>query len=353
MKVLHIAAIELQPNSGMGRISFEWKLAFERAGHLFRHIGRSEAGDKHALLFGYYAKRYMRSQKIMPDIVLAHEPVAGFFDIKGVPLVVYSHGVEERGWKIQKKLGFSKLSLKSRLLPEQIRFYSNNTGFEKCKISLLSNSEDIGFLVEEKKIEPGKLKLFHNGYYSFPTITRAMTDRVTILFNATWIPRKGVQLIYEVFNVLLLHYRQVDLILAGTKKEDIDVRAGFANEVQRQVSVIESFGVEEEQTLYSRAQIFIMPSFFEGQSVALVQAMFMGLCPVASANCGQKDFIRHHVNGLLFETGSASGFKDQLIWLLQHQEQIKLLGNNARDSVRHFSWYNSANEIVQFCESVL
>src|SRR5260221_553791 len=312
MKILHVAAIDMLPSSGMGRISYEWKLAFEKSGHQFQHIGSNEVGHRHALLFGYYARKYAMSNSIEADLILVHEPLAGFFSFKNIPMVVFSHGVEERGWLIQRKFGFNKLSLKSRLLPEFIRFHSNNKGFRKCTIGLLSNAEDTQFLMEEKKLQPDKLKIFHNGCYPFPLTENSYANSLTVLFNATWLPRKGIQLMYDVFNSLLREHSHINLILAGTKIHEEEVRKGFVEEVQQQLTVRSSFASEDEKDLYASARIFVMPSYFEGQSVALTQAMSMGLCPVASSNCGQKDFIIHKTNGLLFETGNAKDFKHKL-----------------------------------------
>src|SRR5262245_59192103 len=140
MKVLHVAGINLTPDTGMGRISYEWMLGFERAGHQFVHVGLKELGKNlHPLTFGWHVRKYLIENGVGDDLILDHEPIAGFLQFRNVPLVVFSHGVEERAWKLQKQYGIFKPGIKSRLLPNGIRFFSNNRGYRQCAGALLSN----------------------------------------------------------------------------------------------------------------------------------------------------------------------------------------------------------------------
>jgi len=350
MIILHVASINVEPNSGMGRISFEWKKAFENAGHEFKHIGLKEIGHHHALTWGYYALQYARKKNLLAnvDLILVHEPVSGFFANEKTPMAIFSHGIEERAWKVQKDFGFLNLSAKSRLLPEAIRFYSHNRGFRKCKRALLSNSEDALYL-KSKNIDPGKIEIFHNGYYNFNIRPKSASEGISFLYNASWIPRKGVRLMYEVFNYILDRYPDVRLNVIGTKIGHLEVMQGFQEQLRDRIKIVNSFTSEEEGSMYANTNVFVMPSFFEGQSVALTQAMALGLCPVASDNCGQKDFIKHQTNGLLFRTGNSEDFRSQLETLISNPMLIHELGENARQSVQGLRWENVADEFVKLC----
>jgi glycosyltransferase involved in cell wall biosynthesis len=351
--ILHVAGVELKPVTGMGRISFEWKLAFEKSGHHFVHIGPKEIGYVHPLIYGWHVRNYILKQKLKPRLILSHEPAAGFLDFKNVPLVVFSHGVEERGWYIQNKYAYFKPTWKSRCIPEFLRFYSNNRGFRKCAKALLSNTEDLTFLKSNKGISESKLQIFHNGYYPFKLTADNEKSGITFLYNATWIHRKGIELMYNTFNVILDKYKDVKLILAGTSMPDDEVIRGFQNSVLGQVKIIKSFSAQEEIDFYKAADIFVMPSFFEGQSLALTQAMAMGLCPLVSDNCGQKDFVQHQQNGLLFKTGDPNDMLEKTEWLLNNPSRISLMAQKARQSVLPLTWEYAANGVVDACESVL
>ena len=47
LTILHVADIKLDPYSGMGRIAYFWKKAFEEAGHQFIHLGKENVVTKH------------------------------------------------------------------------------------------------------------------------------------------------------------------------------------------------------------------------------------------------------------------------------------------------------------------
>lgn len=353
MLIVHIARIRLDYRSGMGRISFMWKNAFQRMGYDFLHIGIDEVPqDVHPNLWGFYVQKYIKKMKIRPDVILVHEPFGGFFLSKHYKTVVFSHGIEERAWLEQKKFGFQKRTLKSYLLPSKLRFLSNNRGLRNAHLLLLSNETDKMYLMEKGFTKPLK-QIFKNGYYSYNDAESLNRSSHTILFNGTWIERKGVIIIYQVFNKLLSTHPQIQLVLAGTAFDETYVIAGFHREVRHRVSIIPFFTEEDEADLYSKSSIFILPSYFEGQSLALTQAMAMGLCPVVSNNSGQIDFVRHRENGLLFETGNAESLYNQLLFLIENEHLIQQYGREARRSVADFEWRkvaeDVANAVVAIC----
>jgi len=347
MIIIHVARIKLTYESGMGRISSMWRDAFEKEGHTFIHIGGEEVNKNvHVNLWGFYARKHLDAMDLQPDIVLVHEPLSGFFISNKFRTVIYSHGVEERAWQEQEKHGFHQLGWKSKLFPTFLRFYANNKGFRQAHLLMLSNTDDKKYLAA-KGINERKIKIFKNGYYPFDVIRKQANSQVVFLFNATWIPRKGTSLLITAFNEILSKYPHTQLIIAGTGKDNVTDE--FNERVRSQIQSVPRFSATEEKALYAQADVFVMPSYFEGQSLALTQAMAMGLCPVAADNCGQKDFIQHQQNGLLFETGNAADFTTKLHELLQ-SGNIATMGAAARNTVFTYTWPAVTAEIVQWCK---
>lgn len=347
MIIVHVANIKLNYTSGMGRIASYWKERFLDAGHQFYHIGADEVSKSvHINIWGYYANKCLKKMNVKPDIVLVHEPHGGFFISKHYKTVIFSHGIEERAWQMQAYYGFNNLTIKNKLFPASLRFLSNNRGIKHADLVLLSNQEDVDFLKSKKNISTDKLYVFKNGYLPF-LLEKEKTNPISFLFNATWIARKGTNLMYEAFNSILSNNPSITLTIAGTSLGEETVLSGFDADIRHQISVIPKFNQEEELILYKNADIFLMPSYFEGQSVALTQAMAMGLCPLAAKNCGQKDFITHQENGLLFETGNVTDFKDKLLWIIENSSAVNKLGIAAKHSVINYTWEYVTEEIVK------
>ncbi len=348
MTIVHVASITLVTSGGMGRIASEWKLAFEEQGFEFIHIGWKELGKTtHPLLFGWKVRQHLIKHKIKPDYFLVHEPAAGFLYFKSIPLIVFSHGIEEIAWNQKIKFKYELLGWKSKLLLSAIRFYSNNYGFKKANKILLSNNSDKDYLIHKKGIDSSKIIIFKNGYHDFIVHQLAPTSNVICLFNASWIERKGIKLLVDAFNHLLTKYNFLKLRLAGTGMKADELFPKFNSSVKKQIEVVSNFTSEEEVNIYAGTSIFVLPSFFEGQSLALTQAMAMGLCPVAANNSGQSDLIQYEVNGLLFETGNTEQFIFQIEKLINDRSLILTLGDKAKQSVQAFKWETVTQKLLE------
>ncbi len=354
MHILHVASVDILPNSGMGRIACEWKNAFEKRGIQFTHIGWKELNKTtHPLLFGWLVRKHIINNRIQPDLILAHEPAAGFLSFKNIPLVVFSHGIEARNWEIQKKYNYFTPSIKARVVPLKWRFWSNNYGFLKATKILLSNKNDKNYLIKSKSIDPNKIMVFNNGY--IPFVNHIPLDNKTIgcLFNASWIERKGTQLLVDAFNQLLSKYKNLNLFIAGTNLSDEKIKIKFLSQVQSQIIIIPPFSDDTEVAIYKNVSIFVLPSFFEGQSLALTQAMYMGLCPVVSDNSGQIDFIQNNINGLLFETGNTNSLIEKVETLINSPLLINEFGKAAKEYVKELEWKNVTDKLVDSIVSII
>lgn len=352
--ILHVANIDLKPTTGMGRIACAWRDAFERQGYDFVHLNAEKIGYRgHHLGLGRAFRQFIRKQRLKPSLLLVHEPFGGWLHFPGIPLVVFSHGVEERGWKVMQEAGIRPTGLRGKLIPPFIRYYPNRKGFRKAGLVLLSNTTDEAFV--HRQCPGAQTMVFRNGYQPVvgASFIRPTTLPPVFLFNATWIPRKGIGILTAAFNRLLPLHPEAGLILAGTGVSVAEILPAFLPGVQRQVKVVPRFTMEEETGLLREAGIFVLPSYFEGQSLALTQAMAAGLCPVVSDNSGQIDLVKHNVNGLLFETGSAESLFKQLEYCLLHREEIFALSQASASSVAPLVWDRVADNVLNLISPLI
>jgi glycosyltransferase involved in cell wall biosynthesis len=351
MRVVHIACISLNTHTGMGRIATKWKLAFEQAGHEFIHIGSDEVKAPHIFLWGSWAFHYCKRNHISADVWLVHEPFGGSFVNEKGSLVVFSHGIEERCWLLNRIYKFEKRSLKASLIPIFLRFRSQRIGFKHARLCLLSNKTDAAFLLN-RKINPKNIYVFHNGY-SFANRSQSFVkDNLTIIVNGSWIKRKGVDIIALAMSKILKKYPHVNLVLAGTGTKEFDVLKEFDNSVYDQIQIVPSFNEVDEEKILAGANIFLLASFYEGQSVALTQAMAASLCPVVSDNSGQLDFIENGVDGLVFKTGDVGDLIEKLELLISEQYLITVYGERAAQKVKGFTWSAVTDDLIKKIQSI-
>ena len=112
-------------------------------------------------------------------------------------------------------------------------------------------------------------------------------------------------------------------------------------------SVVFTGRVENVEDYLRAADIFVLPSTTEGMSVALLEAMAVGLPVVASRVSGTVDVIKHGENGLLFEPGDVEGLADCITSLIESPNQRAELASQARKTVeQHFSLDRAADRYV-------
>ena len=100
---------------------------------------------------------------------------------------------------------------------------------------------------------------------------------------------------------------------------------------QRVIITLESNDIRR---YLSAADIFVLPSRWEGVSNALLEAMSSGLACIASDIPGSNEVINHGSNGLLFETDNHGALAETIEQLLMNPIETKALGLYARRSIR-------------------
>ena len=96
---------------------------------------------------------------------------------------------------------------------------------------------------------------------------------------------------------------------------------------------------EKLKQLYQVSEIFILPSYWEGYGIVLLEAMSHGLVPVASCRGAIPEIIEHELSGLLFAAGNVEELADALKRLLNDPMTRKRLSQAAQLKIRgHADW---------------
>ena len=92
--------------------------------------------------------------------------------------------------------------------------------------------------------------------------------------------------------------------------------------------------------LYEAADIFVFPSFREGLSISMMEAMASGLPCVASRIRGNSDLLENREGGFLCDPSNASEFAEKLKLLAADAALREKMGSVNRMSVQKFSTEN-------------
>ncbi len=124
---------------------------------------------------------------------------------------------------------------------------------------------------------------------------------------------------------------EVELIIVGSGRLRARLEA-HASRMGLRVRFLGNLPHEELPELLTSAQMFVLPSLFEGHPKTLLEAMACG-CPVVGTDVlGIRELIRHRETGLLCGT-SPSDLRTSILELKRGAELRERLSRNAREYI--------------------
>jgi glycosyltransferase involved in cell wall biosynthesis len=106
--------------------------------------------------------------------------------------------------------------------------------------------------------------------------------------------------------------------------------------------------------LYQNATLLVQPSYHEGFSTVVLEAMSCGLPVVANDIAGNRTIISSRSNGILVPPRSPEAMANSVLELLNDASLRDRIGRAARATVEnYYTWDNIADTVIECYESVL
>ena len=173
-----------------------------------------------------------------------------------------------------------------------------------------------------------------------------------ILFLGRLCRAKGIGELLEVMPQLKADYPDVRLYLGGIW-EDMALKKQAA-QLSDCVTDLGWISGEKKTKYLQECDIFVLPSYFEGQSVAILEAMAYACGIVGAETGGIPDMIEDGKTGLLIQPRDAQSLKEGLNRLLADEELCRRLGAQAREKVkREFSIEDNMEKLLTVYKAVL
>ena len=103
----------------------------------------------------------------------------------------------------------------------------------------------------------------------------------------------------------------------------------------------------------NQADIFVLPSFREGISVASLEAMYCGMPLITSRVRGSEDYLLDGVSGFLCDARDVNGFAEAIIILKSDRRFRECCGEANRQTVRPYCIDHVKEEILNLFSNVL
>lgn len=176
----------------------------------------------------------------------------------------------------------------------------------------------------------------------------------TILFAGRLEPEKGLEQLIRAMPEIIEKHKDAELIIAGNgylknKLKSFSRKLG----VEDNVKFLGWVPKKDLASLYTAAEIFILPSFYEVFPMAMLEALASGTPVITTNVAGMPDVITDGENGVLIEPGSSSEITDAVLKLLGDNELRRRMGMAGRKNVEeHFTWDNVTEIITQVYEGM-
>ena len=328
-KVLYVGP--LNPYGGIGAVSRTYEENIKQYNFIATHKDQSKLGN--TIFFTYSLVKLVTFLFLNRNIKIVHLHsaskgsfirkiiIALFAKIGSKKVVFHMHGGQMK--KFYGQLTWSRIIFKSILskidvficLTEEWKNYFQNQ-LELQNVVVLGNPVKIANAVTHKP--------FNN--------------TISLLFLGTLNPNKGIfdLLTYLRSNVYFKN-KQIRLLIGGTG--DVDTLNGIIHDAAflNQIKYIGFVSGQSKEDAIKDCDVFILPSYFEGLPVSILEAMGHGKPVISTRVGGIPSVVQENKNGWLFNAGDFRQL-DKIFDEIIHQKfPLKLYQQNAYNTASEFS----------------
>lgn len=270
-----------------------------------------------------------------------------------IPVVLNPHGMEEfKNIGLLKKIAYFPFRRKmiyaaafaesvvatDEVMIPQVRKYLK---VEKAKIDLLPNAVDTAecraFL--DDKIRRNLIDKYYLGPDTLFMLSVGRLERNKGFHNL-------IEQLQRIGENLPSSWKT---LIVGKGSQDNNLRRMIGNsKLEKNIVLAGGVGDKELHNLYDLADLFILPSLYEGSSISTLEAM-THCCPViANRIGGLPDKIKEGVNGILCDRDNPDELGDAVLRLsAEGKAGLKKMGNESSEIVAaNFSWETVAYKSV-------
>ena len=274
-------------------------------------------------------------REVKPDIY--HHPQFDLPYFINVPTIVTIHDLKYifkpeflKGAGRLKSYYIRRSILSSARRAEHVIAVSGNTledlvslcGLDRSKVSVIYHGVDL-------KVDAGSQDL--------PQTLR--TERPYLLFVGTRRPHKNITGLIRAFGLLRKDkHHDIELVIAGKGYADYSEPESLTAELDLKPYIHFFDFVPDEYlpALYEKADVFVLPSFYEGFGIPVIEAMAQGT-PVVASNVSSLPEIVADA-GLLCDPNSPADIAAKIDRVISDEVTARQLADAGRKHSTNFSW---------------
>lgn len=217
-------------------------------------------------------------------------------------------------------------------------------------------------IIKEYGVPEAKVEVVHLGIKESKSMNQESKEKILdkyniktpfILFVGTLQPRKNIIRLIEAYSKInTTNEPQYKLVIIGRKgwKYQEILEAPNKYGVEDSVKFLEEVTDEELPIFYKSAELFVLPSLYEGFGLPILEAMKYG-CPVATSNVSSLPEAGGDA-AIYFNPENVNEISDVLRKVIKNKDLRDDMIKKGYVQIKKFSWEKTAKEVLEALESV-
>ena len=223
-------------------------------------------------------------------------------------------------------------------------FWEESSFLSKLMIKFILNKCDY-ILVQSKgiktfvnKLTETNVEAIYNGIdlkdFEYFSIKNSVPkdDKKQIVFVGALTKNKGVYDLIDAYR--MINDNSIKYVFIGSGDVNELKNLGNKNGIGDQLIFKGNVSDEEKIKTLMESNIFVLPSYAEGQPLAILEAMCSGL-PIISTNIGSiPEIIKEGVNGFIVDPGDTQALSEKIRYLIENENESKNISKNNYETAR-------------------
>jgi glycosyltransferase involved in cell wall biosynthesis len=255
-------------------------------------------------------------------------------------LVAYEHNVYAREKKSKHFLVdriLARVTYRIIAVSEEVRIFLIKKGLPQAKVVSVENGIATEFI--------GQLP---SSSYTTRRVLGYTENDLLVVSVGSVVPQKGYEIIKSVAMRLITKYPNLHFIICGSA-ESIYARELKSEIVKAGLGARVNFlgARSDARAIVKSADIFFMPSLWEGLSISLLEALAMGKCVLATDIPSMKSIVKDSGAGLVFTPGDTDKAVNCLDTLLANPEKRDFCAQRAKELSFQYSIQSNVSKLLE------
>lgn len=172
-----------------------------------------------------------------------------------------------------------------------------------------------------------------------------------ILSAATFMPNKNIPNLVKAFKLVRDRFPEVKLVLTGKNSYALESikELIYNNDLKDSVILTGFISNDDLIKLYKQCELYVMPSFFEGFGLSILEAQLFE-APVVCSNMSSLPEVAG-IGANYFDPYNVNSISDAIINVLESHSIREKLKKEGLKNIKRYSWDTSAKKLIALIES--